>query len=83
MNIVRNKIELLVQAIGDKEIKPRREIMAEMHLRGIRHFRMHYITPAIEAGYVRMQYAEKPNYPEQAYCLTEKGIALYKELKRD
>ena len=68
--------------IGDGT-KPRREIMAEMGLNGRRHFRTHYLNPAMEKEYVCMLYKETPNKPEQAYFVTKEGRARLEEFKRD
>lgn len=81
MNIRDNKIEALLETIGE-ETKPRREIMAEMGLNGRRHFRIHYLNPAMEKGYVRMLYKETPNKPEQAYFVTKEGRDRLEEFKR-
>ena len=82
MNTRDNKIEALLQTICDGT-KPRREIMAEMGLNGRRHFRIHYLNPAMEKGYVRMLYMETPNKPEQAYFVTKEGLEHLEEFKRD
>ena len=41
------------------------------------------ITPAVKEGYVRMLYPDKPRHPKQRYLLTEKGLKLYNELKKN
>ena len=35
-----------------------------------------YFGPAIAAGYVEMQYPDRPNHPQQRYHLTSKGMDL-------
>ena len=40
-----------------------------------------YITPALEAGILKVLYPDKPNHPRQKYLLTAKGLALYNEIK--
>ena len=82
MNTRDNKTEALLLTIGDGT-KPLREIMAEMELNGRRHFRVNYLNPAMEKGYVRMLYMETPNKPEQAYFVTKEGLAHLEEFKRD
>ena len=82
MNVRENKIETLLLIIGD-ETKTRRAIMAEIGLKGRRHFRVNYLDPAMEKGYVRMLYFETPNKPEQAYYLTKEGMTRLQEFKRD
>ena len=39
------------------------------------------LNPAISEGFVRLLYPDKPRHPRQKYLLTEKGLALYKELE--
>ena len=46
---------------------------------GIRHddfFRVNYILPAIEGGYIELKYPDKPNHPHQKYRLSDKGVKL-------
>ena len=80
MNVRHNKIEALLQCIGD-ETKTRRQIQGDMHLNNRRNFRLHYLNPAMEMGYVRFLYVETPNKPEQAYFVTEKGMKHLKEFE--
>ena len=39
------------------------------------------LNPAISEGFVCLLYPDKPRHPRQKYLLTEKGLALYKELE--
>lgn len=51
---------------------------------GLKHrptFLENYITPASEAGFLKVLYPDKPNHPRQKYLLTAKGLALYNEIK--
>ena len=51
---------------------------------GLKHrptFVENYITPALEAGILKVLYPDKPNHPRQKYLLTAKGLALYNEVK--
>ena len=51
---------------------------------GLKHrptFVENYITPALEAGILKVLYPNKPNHPRQKYLLTAKGLALYNEIK--
>ena len=52
---------------------------------GLKHrptFLENYITPASEAGFLKVLYPDKPNHPRQKYLLTAKGLALYNEIKK-
>jgi len=55
----------------------RAEIQSKLDLKSDDYFRVNYIIPAIEAGYIEMMYPESPNHPNQRYRLTEKG-KIYK-----
>ena len=57
MNVRDNKIETLLECIGD-ETKTRRQIQADMNLRNRRNFRLHYLNPAMDKGWVRFLYVE-------------------------
>ena len=51
---------------------------------GLKHrptFMENYLNPAIEDGFVRLMFPDKPKHPRQKYLLTVKGLALYNELK--
>ena len=53
---------------------------------GLKHrptFLENYINPAVEAGFLKVLYPDKPNHPRQKYLLTAKGVALYNEIKKN
>ncbi len=76
------RVRKLVKAVGH-EVMNRRGLIAALGLRqqGIRNFRMNYMIPAREAGYVVMLYARTPHYHEQAYMLTQKGLDFLAEIE--
>lgn len=76
------RVRKLVKAVG-REVVNRKGLIAALGLRqqGIRNFRMNYMIPAREAGYVVMQYAQTPHYHEQAYKLTQKGLDYLAEIE--
>lgn len=80
MNVRDNKIESLLACIGD-ETKTRKQIQAEMNLRNRRNFRMHYLNPAMDKGFVRFLYVDNPNKPAQAYYVTKEGMAHLHEFE--
>lgn len=59
----------------------RAEIQKLLDLKHDDYFRLNYITPALETGYIEKKYPESLNHPDQRYRLTEKGDALHKILK--
>lgn len=80
MNLRNNKIEALLECIGD-ETKTRRQIQEDMNLRNRRNFRLHYLNPAMAKDWVRFLYVESPNKPEQAYFVTKGGMEHLREFK--
>ena len=70
---------LILTVRGDT--KTREEIMELMHLSGRDNFRVTYLTPAIENGYVTLLYPDNPKRKGQAYHLTPKGLDLLAKLK--
>ena len=58
------------------------EIMKKMNLTGLDSFRKRYLIPSIEKGYVALLYPDAPKRRDQAYYLTEKGLALYAEISK-
>ena len=65
-NKASERVRKLVKAVG-REVVNRKGLIATLGLRqqGIRNFRMNYMLPAREEGYVVMQYARTPHYHEQ------------------
>ena len=59
------------------------EIMKKMNLTGLDSFRKRYLIPSIEKGYVAQLYPDAPKRRDQAYYLTEKGLALYAEISKE
>lgn len=59
------------------------EIMKKMNLTGLDSFRKRYLIPSIEKGYVALLYPYAPKRRDQAYYLTEKGLALYAEISKE
>ena len=59
------------------------EIIKIMNLTGLDSFRKRYLIPSIEKGYVALLYPDAPKRRDQAYYLTEKGLALYAEISKE
>ena len=72
----------LISEIGEKE-RSIAEIMKAMGLKHRPSFLEYHLNPAIQEGWVRMLYPDSPRHPRQKYLLTEKGLALYNELKNN
>ena len=52
------------------------EIMGELGLTHRTFFRRNHLEPLLAGGVLRMTHPDQPNHPEQAYVLTEAGVAL-------
>ncbi|MBU1720794.1 MAG: hypothetical protein KKA07_17140 [Bacteroidetes bacterium] len=61
----------------DKEMK-RAEIQEKLDLKHDDYFRLNYIVPALEKGFIEMTFPNNPNNPKQRYRLTTKGRELRK-----
>ena len=59
------------------------EIKKKMNLKGRTNFTNRYLHPSINLGYVSMLYPDSPKRRDQAYYLTEKGLALYAEISKE
>ena len=79
---VDGKIKKVVLAVRGNTISAN-EIMKSLQLKGEDSFRKRYLVPSLENGYVQMLYPDAPKRPDQAYYLTEKGLALYAEISKE
>lgn len=77
---VRGQVQRLVLAIECATLS-RQEIMDALHLRSRDKFITNYLKPAMADEYIALSIPETPNDPNQAYYLTEKGLAKLRELK--
>jgi len=57
------------------------DIMAELGLSHRDFFRKKHLIPLINANLIAMSYPDEPNHPEQAYTITESGMALLMKLQ--
>lgn len=51
------------------------ELMKRLGLKHRPTFLATYLTPALQAGFIRLLYPESPRHPRQKYLLTVKGLA--------
>ncbi|MBQ6725064.1 MAG: hypothetical protein IJQ89_00645 [Bacteroidales bacterium] len=73
-NIIKIVLDIRGNTVSAEEIKKK------MNLKGRTNFTNRYLHPSINLGYVSMLYPDSPKRRDQAYYLTEKGLALYSEL---
>ena len=60
----------------------RQEIQCKLNLADREHFRLNYLKPALEQGFIEMTLPDKPNSSLQKYRLTTLGKQLKKNGKR-
>ena len=73
-------VKNLVKVIGKNQLSVK-DMMDGLNLKGRDNFLNVYLIPAINEGFVRMLYPDKPHHPRQKYFLTAKGIMLYNDIK--
>ena len=78
---VSDGVRRLVAAIGKGE-KSVREMMAIIGLKDRKNFVEYSLAPAIRADLVQMKFPGTPRHPRQRYSLTDKGLALYEEIRK-
>ena len=52
------------------------DIMGKLGLTHRTFFRRNHLEPQLSGGVLRMIHPDRPNHPDQAYVLTEAGVAL-------
>lgn len=72
------QVQKLVSAVGDETLSVK-EMMKSLSLNNRDYFRLEYLKPALEEGFIALVYPEHPNHPKQKYYLTEKGKTLVEE----
>ena len=78
---VSDGVRRLVAAIGKSE-KSVREVMTIVGLKGRKNFVENSLASAIRADLVQMMFPGTPRHPRQRYSLTDKGLALYDEIRK-
>lgn len=72
----------IVSAIRGNTVSTK-EIKIKMNLKGRSNFTSRFLHPSIKKGYVAPLYPDAPKRRDQAYYLTEKGLALYAEISKE
>ena len=72
----------LVHVIGDRQLSVR-ELLTEMKLKDRENFLANYLNPAVDQGFVRLLYPDRPRHPRQKYLLTVKGTLAYQALDKN
>ena len=73
-------IRRLIGVIGENQLSVK-EMLIAIGLKDRPNFLEYTLSPAMNEGYVRMQYPGSPRHPRQKYLLTVKGLAAYKGIK--
>ena len=71
--------ERLLSAVGEGTLSVR-EMMVSLGLSGRDNFLRRHLAPAMAAGYLQPLYPDVPRHPQQRYCLTEAGQALWRRI---
>lgn len=72
----------LIKSIGLESLSIK-QMLERIGRKDRKNFIVYHLNPAIQEGWVRMLYPDSPRHPRQKYLLTEKGLALYNELKNN
>lgn len=78
---VSDGVRRLVAAIGNEE-RSANELMTIIGLKDRKNFVEYSLAPAIHADLVQMKFPDSPRHPRQRYLLTDKGLALYEEIRK-
>ena len=76
---VTEQLRALLAAIGDGQVSLR-QLMEKLGWKHRPTFLEKYMIPAINGGFVKLLYPEKPNHPRQRYVLTVKGMVCFNQL---
>ncbi len=74
------QVRALLDVIGNET--DRDSLQQSLGLKARKNFRLLYLAPALDAGYIEMTEPDSPNSPTQKYRLTEKGHQLLQALKK-
>ena len=74
-------IATLIRIVGDNELSVK-EMMKRIRLTGRDNFLKVYLSPSINAGFIRPLYPDSPRHPRQKYLLTTKGMILLQALTK-
>lgn len=77
---VSDNVRRLVMAIGTEE-RSVKGMMVIVGLKDRKNFIEYSLAPAIHADLVQMKFPDSPRHPRQRYSLTDKGLALYDEIR--
>lgn len=75
------QVRELIKFIGNNSMSVK-EMMTLMELKDRANFLNNYLKPAIQDGFLKLLYPDKPNHPRQKYLLTVKGWAAFNEMKK-
>ena len=69
-------VEKLIHIIGTDQLSLK-QMLERANLKDRESFMNLYVTPAIDSGFVRLLYPDKPHHPRQKYLLTVKGAMVF------
>lgn len=65
----------LIKIIGDQQLSLK-ELLSALELKDRKNFLERFLYPAINEGYIRALYSDKPRHPRQKYVLTKLGMTI-------
>ena len=65
----------LIKIIGDQQLSLK-ELLSALELKDRKNFLERFLYPAINEGYIRALYSDKPRHPRQKYLLTKLGMTI-------
>lgn len=75
-------IAKLVSILGNNQLSVK-ELLQAFGLKDRENFIRLFLNPAIEEGFVKLLYPDKPRHPRQKYLLTVKGLTQYNEFGKN
>ena len=75
-------IAKLVSILGNNQLSVK-ELLQAFGLKDRENFLRLFLNPAIEEGFVKLLYPDKPRHPRQKYLLTVKGLTQYNEFGKN
>ncbi|WP_144243376.1 Fic family protein [Sphingobacterium sp. ML3W] len=72
------QVKLLIVTLTDD--RSRKELQSQLNLSDREYFRLHFLQPAIELGFIGMTIPNKPKSSNQKYFLTEMGKEIRNQL---
>lgn len=77
------QVDDLIKCLSSNTSFARGVLQAAMGLKDRENFRLNYLKPALEFGFIEMTLPHKPNSKLQRYHLTEKGVEWKQKIQNE